>query len=391
MNESRHSLAKIRVPELDGLRGIAILLVLIHHYLCGRMPTDTYPVLHWVDVVFRLAWSGVDLFFVLSGFLIGGILLEQRAAKNFFSTFFLRRGCRVLPLYFAWLGLYVLMLQLLPPGQGRGWVDETLAPRYPGWAYVFLVQNFFVAGHEIFGPLWQVPSWSLALEMQFYLLAPLIIRFVPERKLPLMLLVVIALVSFLRLFMYMFYPSIFVYTLLPCRMDALLLGMLCACLLRDDRARRWLENGQVKLHVALALLLGGIAVLNVLPFCSRTSFEMVWFGYSWLGLFYSCLLLITVTASGGVIVVVMRNQILRYLGIIAYGVFLMHLGIAGLIHGWMRGSNLNINGAADALATIAALGVTLLVATMSWRFFEKPIVDWGRSFGYENGMRRAKK
>lgn len=391
MNDSCHKLSKIRVPELDGLRGIAILLVLIHHYLGGRMPTDAYQVLHWVDVVFRLAWSGVDLFFVLSGFLIGGILLEQRAAKNFLSAFFLRRGCRILPLYFAWLGLYVVMLHLLPPEQGRGWVDETLAPRYPGWAYVFLVQNFFVAGHEVFGPLWQVPSWSLALEMQFYLLAPLLIRFVPERKLPVVLAGLIVAVPFFRLLMYLFYPFIFVYTLLPCRMDALLLGMLCACLLRDDRVRRWLEKEQVKLHVALAVLLGGIAALNVLPFCSRTSFEMVWFGYSWLGIFYACLLLITMTANRGVIVAVMRNQILRYLGVIAYGVFLTHLGIAGLIHGWMRESNLNIHGAADALATLAALGVTLLVATLSWRFFEKPIVDWGRSFGYEKQKCSAKK
>ena len=391
MNESRQSLSKTRVPELDGLRGVAILLVLVHHYLAGRIASDANPIVHALNVASRLAWSGVDLFFVLSGFLIGGILLEQRAARNFFAAFFLRRGCRILPLYFAWLGLYVVMLQLLPPGQGRSWVDETLAPRYPGWAYVFLVQNFFVAGHEIFGPLWQVPSWSLALEMQFYLLAPLLIRWVPERKLPAVLIGLIALVPFLRLSMYLFYPSVFVYTLLPCRMDALLLGMLCACLLRDDRVRRWLENGHKKLHAALAVLLGGIAILNVLPFCSRTSFEMVWFGYSWLGIFYACVLLISVTASRGVIVAVVRNRFLRHLGVIAYGVFLMHLGIAGLIHGWMREGNLNINSAADALATLVALGVTLLVATLSWRYFEKPLVDWGRSFGYQNGNFSAEK
>jgi peptidoglycan/LPS O-acetylase OafA/YrhL len=223
-----------------------------------------------------------------------------------------------------------------------------------------------------------VPSWSLALEVQFYLLAPLLILFVSERKLPIALVTLIALVPFIRLFMYLYYPSIFVYTLLPCRMDALLLGMLCACLLRNARVRGWLEAEPGKLRVTLSVLLGGVAVLNLLPFCSRTSFEMVFFGYTWLGIFYACLLLVVVTAKRGAIISVMRNIFLRRLGVIAYGVFLMHLGIAGLTHGWLRQSTLNLMDAAGVLATLVALGLTLLLATFSWRYFEKPIMNWGR-------------
>ena len=81
----------VRIPELDGLRGLAILLVILYHYVGGadHKPLGYWP--HRALSAFTVGWSGVDLFFVLSGFLIGGILLEARGAPNYFRAFYMRR------------------------------------------------------------------------------------------------------------------------------------------------------------------------------------------------------------------------------------------------------------------------------------------------------------
>jgi peptidoglycan/LPS O-acetylase OafA/YrhL len=98
-----------RLPELDGLRGCAILLVVIWHYV--SQPANPAPgtVLALLVQPFKIAWSGVDLFFVLSGFLIGGILLDHRSSPRYFKTFYIRRICRIFPLYYFWIALYLLI------------------------------------------------------------------------------------------------------------------------------------------------------------------------------------------------------------------------------------------------------------------------------------------
>src|SRR6202022_4240957 len=88
-----------RIPELDGLRGVAIAMVVAHHYFLEPIQASPGTWLSHVQAVGRLAWSGVDLFFVLSGFLIGGILLDARDSPRYFGTFYRRRFARILPLY----------------------------------------------------------------------------------------------------------------------------------------------------------------------------------------------------------------------------------------------------------------------------------------------------
>ncbi len=99
-----------RVPELDGLRGLAILLVLICHYVGNATHAPLGFVLDHVFTVMSVGWSGVDLFFVLSGFLIGGILLESRDSPRFFQTFYIRRIHRILPIYYLWILLYIAVV-----------------------------------------------------------------------------------------------------------------------------------------------------------------------------------------------------------------------------------------------------------------------------------------
>jgi peptidoglycan/LPS O-acetylase OafA/YrhL len=97
-----------RVPELDGLRGVAILIVIVYHYVGTGPKSPPGSVLGIVRDSFRIGWSGVDLFFILSGFLIGGILLDARSSPKYFQTFYLRRVHRILPIYYLLVAVYAL-------------------------------------------------------------------------------------------------------------------------------------------------------------------------------------------------------------------------------------------------------------------------------------------
>ena len=148
-----------RIKELDGVRGIAILLVLLHHFEPpAGLPTAIVAGAY-------LGWSGVDLIFVLSGFLITGILLDTRDSPNYFTTFYARRALRILPLYF----LTTLIYFRLEPNPLERWFWSHLS----NWKSAF-GQDVPALSH----------FWSLAVEEQFYLVWPLVVILSPKRAMP---------------------------------------------------------------------------------------------------------------------------------------------------------------------------------------------------------------
>jgi peptidoglycan/LPS O-acetylase OafA/YrhL len=198
-----------RIPQLDGLRGIAILLVIFWHYYMngGGNSSPFYEKKLW-ERLLSLSWSGVDLFFVLSGFLIGGILMEKQKTSNYFRIFYLRRFCRIFPLYFALLFSLGGFLYFC-------WPPDILAPqsqknayyfltgdfhKVPWWSYPLFLQNFFLTYHNQFDSTWLSVTWSLAIEEQFYLVLPLLIRFIPPSRLPYVLILLIFVAPVFRLF-----------------------------------------------------------------------------------------------------------------------------------------------------------------------------------------------
>ncbi len=148
-----------RIAELDGVRGLAVLLVMAYHAFAYQMMHEAWS--GWARVVVtmtNLGWLGVDLFFVLSGFLITGILLRTKGKPGALSNFYTRRALRILPLYFA-----VLLIVLLA---------------YPQSSLFVLLSAFFLANMAtLFGvPLVYGPLWSLAVEEHFYLIWPWLVR-----------------------------------------------------------------------------------------------------------------------------------------------------------------------------------------------------------------------
>ena len=377
-----------RVPEWDGIRGLAILMVVFHHF--GNIQPGIGGVPGVIRGVVPLLWTGVDLFFVLSGFLLGGILMRHRESGNYFRTFYLRRVCRILPLYFLWMALFFAVPILFAPPNRPGWystIFQQNIPHFPNWVYLFFLQNLFMAKTGYAVAHWIGPTWSLAIEEQFYLVIPFIIWLVPPWRLLAVLLALLVLVPVFRLYLYLYHSGIFAYVLLPCRADSFLLGVLCAYLLRDEQLRARMERHRNGVRAAFVVLAAGMAGLTIFSNRSGTgllySFEMATFGFTWIALFYACLILLVATSRTGAIARLTRVPLLRHFGIIAYGMFLINMSINTLVQGLISGKMLpDIGNWTDVLAASLAFLLTWLLAFLSWKFFEKPIVRWGHSFSY---------
>jgi len=368
-----------RVAELDGIRGLAILLVLVWHYFGNLVRTAPGSWLASVQAWLGLTWSGVDLFFVLSGYLLGGILLDQRASPVFFKTFYLRRACRILPIYFVLLAVAAVGLWA-GWGTAGGWKQHLLGDTMPFLSYVTFTQNYFMAQARDFGGAALAATWSLAVEEQFYLFLPLLIRLIPLASLPGALILGILAGPVFRLAIWVMMDSTGAagLVLAPARADALLLGVMLSFLVRQPefavvfRTRR-------RLFYAAGLLLG-IGVLLLARFGSQVPPILAHvLGHTWLAGLFALLILL---APGSPLGAPFRGRFLVGLGAISYGTYLLHTPVLGLTHGLWRGQRPQIANAADILATLSALAITLIVATVSWRWLEQPILRFGRRHAY---------
>jgi peptidoglycan/LPS O-acetylase OafA/YrhL len=366
----RLPMAARRVPELDGIRGLAILLVIYWHYVAAPNVLAPAGSLGWT--LYRigiLSWSGVDLFFVLSGYLIGGILIESRDSPDYFKAFYVRRAFRILPLYLLFCGCGTAVVMLLPA------LGRVVGHPMPLWVYATFSQNFWLAHHS--WDAYMGETWSLAVEEQFYLTLPFIIRLVPRSRLPGTVagLVVASVIG--RTLMYLHYGSEWgtaAYTLMPCRADALMLGALGALAVRDQRARRFMTECRWALPAAVALSGAAVAVLTAEGWTMSTR-PMSTLGYTALAIFYLALLLWAVMRRGTWWAAVMRTRFLGGLGSLAYCLYLVHgsaLNIASyLMHGRLRGSGPDWPAAAIGLA--CAVGFS----AVSWRYLESRMIGIG--------------
>jgi peptidoglycan/LPS O-acetylase OafA/YrhL len=352
--------ARTRDRELDGLRGLAILLVIFQHYVVGPFKPAAGTVAYYFLIPGRLAWTGVDLFFVLSGFLVGRLLMQNRESITYFKTFFIRRACRILPLYLA----VVAAAALFDPG----FVSNDHLPLY---AYLTFTQNFWMAAAASLGVMSLAVTWSLAIEEQFYVTLPFLVRFVSPARLWRIIVACIVLAPLFRLLTDVtvsngYFAS---HVLFFNRMDTLMLGVLAAWL-HQKRARlprSWLYTA---LFVLMAILLlfawkGQSANLLVRVFL-----------YDAVAMFYCSMLLLAM--QGGLRF--LRSRALAYTGTISYALYLLHRPLQEIVHGGDRA----ITGWRDVAVTAAALVIVFVLASLSWELFERKFVNFGHRFRYEH-------
>lgn len=367
-----------RIPELDGLRGLAIGLVLVWHYLGSPLDPEIGAAAPFLRRSLSLAWSGVDLFFVLSGFLIGGILLDHREAPRYFQAFYARRACRIFPLYFGWLLVALTVLFAVPRFVDGPFPSGLFFEPVPAWCYAIFGQNYAMARIDDFGSPWLAVTWSLAIEEQFYLFLPLLIRFLPARRLPIYL-GSLALLAPVSLVLLGHEGGIQGYVSTHHRLDSLMLGVLLAWFLRRGRGLSWARTHRPHLYGILAVLLVGAAWMSAVR---ELPVALYPYRYSWLALLYGSLLVLAVTEERGPVAALTRLRALRWLGGLAYGIYVFHLPVQHALHWLIRNQVPHLHAPADFAVTLAALVVTLGVAELSWRRFEKPILEIGKSVSY---------
>jgi peptidoglycan/LPS O-acetylase OafA/YrhL len=168
------------VPSLDGVRGIAILLVLAHHFgVPADLPHRSASVFtQWIERLLYVGWAGVDLFFVLSGFLITSILLVSKNAPEYFRRFYSRRILRIFPLYYFTLILGLVVLPRLLTYQNVGLLRDVTSGQAWLWTYTLNIGLAlgWVTGPAIFGHY-----WTLAVEEQYYLIWPWVVKVASSR------------------------------------------------------------------------------------------------------------------------------------------------------------------------------------------------------------------
>jgi len=368
-----------RRPELDGLRAVAILLVLSMHSL-AHVPIG------WVRQAGSIGWVGVDLFFVLSGFLIGGILMDQRAATNFYQVFYLRRFFRIVPLYAA---LVLPGLAVLGLGFQRWFPGHTLGSQanYGLWFCPLFLQNF----SEVLGwtvPRYMGPAWSLAVEEQFYLLLPLFIRLVTRRHwLPVLTGAIIA-APLLRgglLLLLGPHAQPACYILLPCRWDALLLGVLGALAVREPRFIHWFAVGRHWFQWLWGVAGVGCAAVSWRGTSAMPS-PMAFYGYTLFDLFFAVTLLLAVLPGRGWLPGILRQPGLKPIATVSYGLYLLHgpmLAACESLCRWEHITYSDVSWTATGVVLLSLIA-TAGVATASWHFYESRFVQWGHRYRFKS-------
>lgn len=354
-----------RILALDGLRGLMTIFVLVSHFF-GE-------VAHGVKGV-MVGWIAVDMFFVLSGFLIGRLIIERRRHQNFFAVFYVRRFCRLIPLY----SLVVVVTALLMWWIDRAWMDADV--RFPVWSYLSFTQTFFMVADGHIGAHWLAPTWTLAVEEHFYLVAPALLVFAPRRWLPHLLVALALLAVALRLavFGFGFGSPMIAMVMLPFRADLLLCGILAALAYTTPGIRweRWLPALRT---APLASLLAVIGLQQV----SDAAFQ-IWNPFV-LGIGCSCLILAIVLDAPEA--ARFKSRALRFCGDTSYAVYLVHLPLLGLAHGLLLGSKPDLATPAQWLVSLGMLPVVILVGWLLTRFVEEPFMRYGRTWRWSSERR----
>jgi peptidoglycan/LPS O-acetylase OafA/YrhL len=377
--ESSPRVSQGRIPQLDGLRGMAVLSVVLFHYtLSIPLPKDGL-VGHAQDC-FRLGEYGVDLFFVLSGFLIGGILLDSRESPRYFRTFYFRRFHRIFPLYYSWLALYVALgltvFSHLPASIRADWTGWR-----PTVVYALFLQN--LVSKQLWGisAAWLGPLWSLAVEEQFYLLTPLAVRFLPRRRLLQLLVVTIIVSPVLRIVVSAWqYPRTVRYVAMPLRADALAMGVLLALVLRDRAWQARIARNLRTLYGMILLLLTvivSITVRNPVPE-NRTEGILVFL----MGALFGAVVLLALVQPHGLWAGFCRLSALRFLGGVSYCIYVIHLAVntfcQAFLHSVYAGRSISL----DIAGVLLACVITWTLASVSWRFLESPAIRHGHTYKY---------
>jgi peptidoglycan/LPS O-acetylase OafA/YrhL len=356
-----------RMPELDTLRGIAILGVVCLHGIYSSVNTLSFDgAAKWVIRASQFGWVGVNLFFVLSGFLITGILLDSKSSGHYFVNFYARRALRILPAY------YLLLILLAVIGHAT-------------WAYLILCFFYLANVTTLFGvPEDYGPLWSLAVEEHYYLLWPVIVHRLSRRAVGVVAILVCVLTAFLRGWAFYRGHRVGIASFTWLVADGLALGSLLAVVVRGNVKRRELRTISVA-----AIVLGMVVAGTGAPFGILTRDRLLgaMFQYSVIHLLFAGVLLGTLLIGSSAHRRWINIGWVQFLGYLSYGLYLIHLLAFRIYDRTCRAyfpSLLVHSGQFElvVLRFVIAGGAAVALAYVSRRYFEEPFLRlksrWGK-------------
>ena len=341
-----------RIPELDGFRAIAIWMVMVMHAVIAFPYPKTINRLFYL--VIGHGWLGVDLFFVLSGFLITGILIDAKGKPGYFKTFYARRFFRIMPLYFAMVIIWSFFFR--------------------GYGSYFWLSSVFMAN---FAPLLHIrvphgPStlWSLAIEEQFYLVWPWLVLLLNRRRLAVIAASIVVVEPLIRaVHAYYGLDPNFIYNLTWCRCDGLATGALLAI---------WVRSSYFSVkssHRVAAYLLAALALLTLvgLPFGLMRGYTVAGTSlrYTQAYLFYAACFALTLTHQDTIWTSPLRWRFMRLSGALSYCLYLIHTSVGELYQDAI-GAKLPVTMPAVLLRAAVMITAAILLAMISKRFLEDP-------------------
>lgn len=375
---------KSRFPALDGIRALAIVMVFAFHY-GGGSHGGTF--LNLLNQVRLRGWTGVDLFFTLSGFLITGILYDTRRDSHYFKRFFARRSLRIFPIFYLVFSVFLVLTPILQY-QWRG--GHALFPFYLGNISLAAdpsLETIKSANH----PAWSahlVHFWSLCVEEQFYLMWPIVVWLVQDR---IRLIRIATGLSILALLLRIAAVGTFsassvetwVVHQLPFRMDSLLVGAMLALAFRGPNADAWQRRCKWT-FVFSVMAFGGLSV--ALPQQDAAWLNTI--GFSMLAVASAGLIGATLR-PGSAAFRLFSLKPLKVLGKYSYGFYVYHLLWAGIWSALVGSLTQRFHSSvlANAISDVLNFGVTFLIAKISYDFFEVRFLRFKKNFEYDSEIR----
>jgi peptidoglycan/LPS O-acetylase OafA/YrhL len=345
------------IPALDGVRGLAILSVFVYHYGAGGIRSSS-ALVRGIATVCGFGWSGVDLFFVLSGFLITGILFDTQHDPHYYRNFYARRMLRIFPVYYL---LVAIALLITPSGVWqKGHLFFLAYLGYPATLIWPALANL---------PVRITHLWSLSVEEQFYMLWPWLTRRIQNAR---GILGLCAVVGVGALVARTLIPG-WAYASLPCRMDDLAFGAAVAILFRGDL---WCHCQKSAWAVFLAS--AGVATLIcALRHTTDHSDRVIsTVGFSVIGFAYAALLVLSLGPLGGLF----SLRVLRIFGKYSYGLYVYHFPLTAVSE---HVKPFFARYPLGSLSYVAAcLAANLAIAVLSFHLFEQPLLRLKRRFEY---------
>ncbi|MDQ3232099.1 MAG: acyltransferase [Pseudobdellovibrionaceae bacterium] len=370
--------AQGHIPALDGIRGLAILMVLCVHFFMSFTPHNILE--RVIQSVSGHGTLGIDLFFMLSGFLITGILLDTKADTHYLRNFLIRRFLRIFPLYYLVLALVLLVLWLLPQDT-QAFYSKVWEAQPWAWTYLF---NFFIAREGA----WTVPYighfWSLAVEEQFYIFWPLIVYRLSARHLMQLSACLVLLATGLHFWMEVNGSSkVSIHVLTPLRLNALCLGAWLATWLRQPSLMTQglaLIQQRAKLIFIGSLLIKATIIITVKIQPSFSEALEAFRTLSWLGLFASLHLAAVTLPASSILIRALKLRPLTFLGQYSYGIYIFHHFFSWPGEYYHAIDRLTQSMGNQTLAIVvyggAGMSLSIVMAWLSFHGFEKHFLRW---------------